>query len=256
MPKALVIALLCYGLVACQSGSASRTVLPMQQDVASTAACPQPEESLETLEGCMQQSSLWRILTRFQSIADAHPDAAGHPNRDSWTPGYKASVQYVAEEMRRAGYHVVVQSYPLLRTITDYNVIADSPFGNSRHVVVIDAHLDSIDGAGMLDNASGSTTILAIALNLAKTHTRNKLRFIWFGGEEIGLAGSFYYTRHLRPSELQRIAFDVDADDTATPNFDYLVKDPKDYGEAASPKTVRASQFGNALFYAFFKRAG
>ena len=58
----------------------------------------------------------------------------------------------------------------------DYNVIADSPYGDPKHVVVIDAHLDSIYGAGMLDNASGSTTILEIALDMAKTHTRNRLR--------------------------------------------------------------------------------
>jgi hypothetical protein len=38
---------------------------------------------------------------------------------------------------------------------TDFNLIADSPFGDPNQVVVIDAHLDSIFGAGILDNASG-----------------------------------------------------------------------------------------------------
>jgi len=71
----------------------------------------------------------------------------------------------------------------------DYNLIADSPLGDSTHVVVVDAHLDAIYGAGMLDNASGSATILEIALKLAKTTTRNQLRYIWFGGEELGLLG-------------------------------------------------------------------
>ena len=45
----------------------------------------------------------------------------------------------------------------------DYNVIAESKGGDKNHVVVVDAHLDAIYGAGMLDNASGSTTILDIA---------------------------------------------------------------------------------------------
>ena len=45
----------------------------------------------------------------------------------------------------------------------------------------------------MLDNASGSATILDIAQQLKNTNTRNKLRFIWFGGEELGLLGSDYY---------------------------------------------------------------
>jgi hypothetical protein len=109
---------------------------------------------------------------------------------------------------------------------TDYNLIAESPFGDPNHTVVIEGHLDSIYGAGMLDNASGSTTILAIALNLAKTSTRNRLRYIWFGGEEIGLFGSTYYTTHLTSSQRKLIAFDLDADVTATPNFDIYVADP------------------------------
>ena len=44
-----------------------------------------------------------------------------------------------------------------------YNVIADSKGGDPNHVVVVDAHLDAIWGAGILDNASGSSTILDIA---------------------------------------------------------------------------------------------
>ena len=83
------------------------------------------------------------------------------------------------------------------RSDLDYNVIADSPYGNPQRTVVVEAHLDAIYGEGMLDNASGSTSILEIALNLAKTHTVNHLRYIWFGGEEIGLLGSRYYTTHL-----------------------------------------------------------
>ena len=42
---------------------------------------------------------------------------------------------------------------------TDYNLIADAPHGDTNHVVVVDAHLDAIFGARMLDNASGSATI-------------------------------------------------------------------------------------------------
>ena len=73
---------------------------------------------------------------------------------------------------------------------SDWNVIADSKGGDPNNILVIDAHLDAIFGAGMLDNASGSATILDIAQQLKNTNTRNKLRFIWFGGEELGLLGS------------------------------------------------------------------
>ena len=111
---------------------------------------------------------------------------------------------------------------------SDWNVIADSKGGDPNNILVIDAHLDAICGAGMLDNASGSATILDIAQQLKNTNTRNKLRFIWFGGEELGLLGSDYYVNTLPADELAKIKYDLDADVTATPNYVAGVLDPKD----------------------------
>jgi len=108
----------------------------------------------------------------------------------------------------------------------DYNVIADSRGGDPNHVVVVDAHLDAIFGAGMLDNASGSATILDIAQLMRKVKPRNKLRFIWFGGEELGLLGSQAYVNNLSPTDLSKIGYDLDADVTATPNYVVGVLDP------------------------------
>jgi len=108
----------------------------------------------------------------------------------------------------------------------DWNVIAESKGGDKNHVVVVDAHLDAIYGAGMLDNASGSATILDIAQKMKNVQPRNKLRFIWFGGEELGLLGSAYYVNNLASSELSHIGYDLDADVTATPNYTIGVLDP------------------------------
>jgi hypothetical protein len=108
----------------------------------------------------------------------------------------------------------------------DYNVIAESKGGDKNHVVVVDAHLDAIYGAGMLDNASGSATILDIAQKMKNVNPLNKLRFIWFGGEELGLLGSSYYVNNLTSTELSHIGYDLDADVTATPNYIIGVLDP------------------------------
>jgi hypothetical protein len=108
----------------------------------------------------------------------------------------------------------------------DYNVIAESKGGDPNHVLVIDAHLDAIFGAGMLDNASGSATILDIAQKMKNVTPVNKLRFIWFGGEELGLLGSSYYVNSLSSNELSHIGYDLDADVTATPNYIIGVLDP------------------------------
>jgi Zn-dependent M28 family amino/carboxypeptidase len=109
---------------------------------------------------------------------------------------------------------------------TDWNVIAESKGGDKNHVVVVDAHLDAIYGAGMLDNASGSATILDIAEQMKNVTPRNKLRFIWFGGEELGLLGSIHYVNNLTSSERNHIGYDLDADVTATPNYTIGVLDP------------------------------
>ncbi len=108
----------------------------------------------------------------------------------------------------------------------DWNVIAESKGGDKNHVVVVDAHLDAIYGAGMLDNASGSATILDIAQKMKNVQPLNKLRFIWFGGEELGLLGSAYYVNNLSSNDLSHIGYDLDADVTATPNYTIGVLDP------------------------------
>jgi hypothetical protein len=92
--------------------------------------------------------------------------------------------------------------------------------------VVVDAHLDAIYGAGMLDNGSGSAAILDVAQQMDKVRPLNKLRFIWFGGEELGELGSKYYVNNLSASELGKIRYDLDADVLATPNYSIGVLDP------------------------------
>jgi hypothetical protein len=108
----------------------------------------------------------------------------------------------------------------------DWNVIADSKGGDKNHTVVVDAHLDAIYGAGMLDNGSGSVTILDIARMMKNVDPTNHLRFIWFGGEELGLFGSAAYVDSLSSNDLGHIGYDLDADVTATPNYIIGVLDP------------------------------
>src|SRR5436190_23645298 len=78
----------------------------------------------------------------------------------------------------------------------------------------------------MLDNASGSATILDIAQKMKNVNPLSKLRFIWFGGEELGLLGSSYYVNNLSSTDLSHIGYDLDADVTATPNYVVGVLDP------------------------------
>jgi hypothetical protein len=160
--------------------------------------------------------------------------------------------RYAAGEAPAARLDIHASTHP---NAIDYNLIADSPSGDPNRIVVVDAHLDAIYGAGILDNGSGSSTILEIALKLARTPTANRLRFIWFGGEELGLLGSRWYTHTLPPDELARIVFDIDADVTATPNYDILVANPQfaDNTNLFPPNVIPQSARGNALFFRYFR---
>ena len=79
-------------------------------------------------------------------------------------------------------------------------VVAETKTGDPRHLVLAGAHLDSVPaGPGINDDGSGTAWQLALAEQLAKRKfaPRNKVRFLWFGGEEDGLVGSQYYARNL-----------------------------------------------------------
>ena len=162
-------------------------------------------------------------------------DAAGNPiiptipvAFTSFDTGLALYNQY--QQATQAGTPLPVMKFSIQALVKpnadDWNVIADSKGGDKNHVVVVDAHLDAIYGAGMLDNGSGSVTILDIAQQMKNVNPLNKLRFIWFGGEEIGLLGSSYYIDNLSSNDLSHIGYDLDADVTATPNYIVGVLDP------------------------------
>jgi len=136
-----------------------------------------------------------------------------------------------------------------------YNVIADSRSGDPKNVVVVDAHYDSIYGAGILDNASGSATILEVALKMQNVSPRNHMRFIWFGGEELDLLGSQFYVYTLPQSDLNHIAYVMDADVTASPNYIIGVNYPAAYDGFPTP-AYKPSALGFNQIVDYFNSVG
>jgi len=116
--------------------------------------------------------------------------------------------------------HLAVTAHVV--TTPSQNVIADTPGGRGDRIVVVGAHLDSVEpGPGINDNGSGSATILEVAKQIKQLgiSPTNKIRFAWWGGEEFGLLGSEYYVSHLTASELKNLALNLSFDMIASPNF-------------------------------------
>ena len=105
---------------------------------------------------------------------------------------------------------------------TTSNVIATSPGGDEENTVVVGAHLDSVsNGPGINDNGSGSATILEIAQALSElgVEPRNQIRFVFWGGEELGLLGSRHYVRELGADQLDDISVYLNFDMVGSPNY-------------------------------------
>ena len=104
------------------------------------------------------------------------------------------------------------------------NVLCTTKAGSADNTIVLGAHLDSVpEGPGMVDNGSGSSALLEIALVLARANYRleNKIVFGWWGAEEIGLLGSRHYVRELIKDEDKKaqIAMNMNFDMLASPNY-------------------------------------
>ncbi|MEU8259278.1 M28 family peptidase [Micromonospora sp. NPDC048999] len=112
---------------------------------------------------------------------------------------------------------------------TTVNVLAETAGGDPNNVVLLGAHLDSVpEGPGINDNGSTAATVLQAALALAgQQHSvQNKVRFAWWGAEEMIDVGSGYYVSTLSAKERQRIAAVLNGELIAAPNDARFVWDP------------------------------
>jgi len=145
--------------------------------------------------------------------------------------------------------------------IDTFNVLAETATGDHDNVVMMGAHLDSVlEGPGINDNGSGSAAILETAVQLAKVGgNNNAVRFAWWGAEEEGLLGSYFYTDDLalnHPEELDKIATYLNFDMVASPNYVISVYDA-DQSTYESPVEVPEGSIATEdVFTDFFDANG
>ncbi|MEX5256465.1 M28 family peptidase [Kocuria arenosa] len=207
-------------------------------------------------------------LRAFQEAADAHGG-----NRAAGTAGYRASVDYVVERLRAAGYDPRVQVFTVPDEHHDehddeeygkdtaagprvtYNVLADTPTGDPGSTVLLGAHLDSVpESPGLNDNSSGAAGVLAVAEALAGTDTRNRVRFAWWGAEEVNLNGADHYVSDLRandPGAFDDIALYLNLDMIGSPNYGRFVYDGDTSGGGWHDDSVEAPAGSEAIEVAF-----
>jgi Zn-dependent M28 family amino/carboxypeptidase len=112
--------------------------------------------------------------------------------------------------------------------VPTYNVVADTRTGRADRTVIVGAHLDSVpEGPGINDDGSGTSTDLEVAQQMAELGIKpvNRVRFMWFAGEEQGLLGSTDYASRLGKKGASKISAMLDFDMLASPNYAELIYD-------------------------------
>ncbi len=149
------------------------------------------------------------------------------------------------------GVEAGVSADVVVTTKRTRNVIAESRTGNASNLVVAGAHLDSVErGPGLNDNGSGSAALLEVAEQLARAKPRNRLRFAWWGAEELGLVGSRHYVGRLSAAARRAHALYVNLDMVGSPNGALFVYDARSSGNgpAAPPGSAAVQRaFARAL---------
>ncbi|KAH6893525.1 hypothetical protein B0T10DRAFT_559506 [Thelonectria olida] len=110
----------------------------------------------------------------------------------------------------------------------NFNVIAETKGGDHKNVLVLGGHSDSVAaGPGINDDGSGIIGVLNVAKALTKFKVKNAVRFAFWGAEEYGLLGSYYYIKSVNSSEteLAKIRAYLNFDMIASPNYIYGIYD-------------------------------
>ncbi|KAG9259128.1 uncharacterized protein F5Z01DRAFT_669857 [Emericellopsis atlantica] len=149
-----------------------------------------------------------------------------------------------------------------------WNIISETKEGDADNVVMLGAHLDSVqEGPGVNDDGSGSAALLELVGSVKKYKGfKNKIRFAWWGAEESGLVGSTYYVQSLSEEEKDKVRFYWNYDMIGSPEPFYHVYADDDADKTGGKYIVdyltekgfpaEYAAFGSSSDYVAFLEAG
>lgn len=140
------------------------------------------------------------------------------------TDGNLKAQQYLIKKMIEYGYEPYLQTFPIYKKLGDplsiiyeeydennllgysKNIISKKSSEMNDKKIIVCAHYDSTENnVGVLDNASGVSTVLEIARCLQDYTLPYEIDFIFFSAEEEGCVGSNYYLENLTQKEKNNI---------------------------------------------------
>ena len=204
----------CFGLCPLP---ANATVL---ETLVSAGGERQPDPGIAALAAMVSQPRLADTMSRLTAFHTRH----------SLTAEFSTAADACKDMLEALG--CTVSKLPItVAGGASFNIVADRPgFGVNRRLVLVTAHLDSVNSAGGItaaapgadDNGSGVAGVLEIARILTAQPAEHDLRLILFGGEEQGLHGSRQYVASLPQAERMRIDSVINMDMIGTLNTQAL----------------------------------
>ncbi|CAF2045669.1 unnamed protein product [Rotaria magnacalcarata] len=147
------------------------------------------------------------------------------------------------------------------------NICADTPTGDPSQTIVIGSHSDSKPvGAGINDNGSGTAANLALAMTLARLFRspaypkyKYRVRFCWWGAEELGLLGSNFHIKQAKTlnaigDRLSDYLVNLNYDMLGSSNYMFGIYDGRTAKNDTPPKALPGSNQVTALFRDWFIR--
>ena len=152
-------------------------------------------------------------------VVDDVPSGEGVPSGTLASQGIRIPVVLVAgRALAGADIASVAVSATSGRRVAR-NVIADTPGGRGKAVVMAGAHLDSVPGGpGINDNGSGVAALIEAAEAIGPEPDGAPVRLAFWAAEEIGLVGSRHYVRSLSLGERLGISAYLNFDMLGSPN--------------------------------------
>ncbi|KAL3417077.1 leucine aminopeptidase 2-like protein 1 [Phlyctema vagabunda] len=161
------------------------------------------------------------------------------PDPDNFVPGgYIDRVDGLAlvEKVNAGEVTAFFQQTQDFETRITQNIIAETNGGDPNNVVMLGAHLDSVQaGPGINDDGSGTSLILEIFTALNSYQTNLKVRAAWWAAEENGLLGSRYYVSSLSPTNVSSLLTYLNFDMVSKGFFGVFDGDGSTYGLVAPP---------------------
>ena len=158
--------------------------------------------------------------------------------RRAGTEQEQKAAAYLTGELESFGYEVAQQPFSYTSrgaTVNSQNVIVTKP-GRSEKQIIVGAHYDSVNTAGVDDNGSGTSVTLETAKRMFGVSTPYTIKFIFFGAEEAGLRGSKAYASSMSAEEIANTVLMINLDSVLAGTYRYA------YGGVVNEQTGEVDQ--------------